>query len=274
MERVGTLIHKLQEQFANQQSAQHLMHTTQMLLAELQQQTTNQPVGKVAVTMPFTINHAPVQAEEAKPIATAQAISSFSSTIHSIEEVIAEPISTAVEPIVKAAPIEAPIIAAATQALEEPAVTNNVTTSWLFDPISTTIPTLAQHEELSKQENSLNPSTKEVFELKDVLALEEEKENLNDKLKENKTEVAALLQGTPVKDLRKAIGINDRYLFINELFRGDENMYERSIKTINSFNIYPEAEYWIQRELKVKLGWLEEVEAVKIFDQLVKRRFS
>jgi hypothetical protein len=26
--------------------------------------------------------------------------------------------------------------------------------------------------------------------------------------------------------------------------------------------------------LKVKLGWLEEVEAVKIFDQLVKRRFS
>ena len=32
-------------------------------------------------------------------------------------------------------------------------------------------------------------------------------------------------------------------------------MYERSIKTINSFNIYAEAEYWISRELKVKLGW-------------------
>jgi hypothetical protein len=103
---------------------------------------------------------------------------------------------------------------------------------------------------------------------------QEEEKDFNNKLKENKTEVAAILQGTPVKDLRKAIGINDRYLFINELFRGDETMYERSIKTINSFNIYPEAEYWIQRELKVKLGWLEEVEAVKIFDQLVKRRFS
>ena len=45
------------------------------------------------------------------------------------------------------------------------------------------------------------------------------------------------------------------FLFINDLFRGDEAMYERSIKTINSFNIYPEAEYWISRELKVKLGW-------------------
>jgi len=51
-------------------------------------------------------------------------------------------------------------------------------------------------------------------------------------------------------------------------------MYERSIKTINSFSIYPEAEYWIQRELKVKLGWKEKDEAVVLFDQIVKRRFS
>ena len=49
---------------------------------------------------------------------------------------------------------------------------------------------------------------------------------------------------------------------------------EREIKTINGFNIYPEAQYWIQRELKVKLGWLEENPTVKLFDQLVKRRFS
>ncbi len=83
-----------------------------------------------------------------------------------------------------------------------------------------------------------------------------------------------MLKETPVKDLRKAIGINDRFLFINDLFRGDEAMYERSIKTINSFNIYAEAEYWISRELKIKLGWDNEKESVKHFDQLVKRRFS
>ena len=33
-------------------------------------------------------------------------------------------------------------------------------------------------------------------------------------------------------------------------------MYERSIKTINSFTIWPEAEYWIKREFKTKLGWI------------------
>ena len=83
-----------------------------------------------------------------------------------------------------------------------------------------------------------------------------------------------VLKETPVKDLRKAIGINDRFLFIHELFRGDENMYERSIKTINNFHIHAEAEYWISWELKLKLGWDGASTAVQHFDQLVKRRFS
>jgi len=99
-------------------------------------------------------------------------------------------------------------------------------------------------------------------------------ESLNDKLKQGKTELLEVLKEAPVKDLRKAIGINDRFLFIDDLFRGDEAMYERSIKTINSFNIYPEAEYWIIRELKVKLGWDNDNKTVQHFDHIVKRRFS
>lgn len=74
--------------------------------------------------------------------------------------------------------------------------------------------------------------------------------------------------------MKKAITINDRHRFIHELFRDDETMYERSIKTINSFHIFAEAEFWIQRELKVKLGWDTTLELVKVFDQLVRRRFS
>jgi hypothetical protein len=51
-------------------------------------------------------------------------------------------------------------------------------------------------------------------------------------------------------------------------------MYERSLKTINSFAIFPEAQYWIQRELKVKLGWNDRSEIVDHFHQLVRRRFA
>src|SRR5205809_555977 len=127
----------------------------------------------------------------------------------------------------------------------------------VFDPM-TEIPTLSQQ-------------TKE-REVNDHLA--DPQESLNDKLRQSKTELVEILRETPVKDLRKAIGINDRFLFINDLFRGDEAMYERSIKTINSFNIHAEADYWITRELKVKLGWDNENKTVQHFDQLVRRRFS
>jgi hypothetical protein len=50
-------------------------------------------------------------------------------------------------------------------------------------------------------------------------------------------------------------------------------MYERSIKTINGFSIYQEAQYWMERELKLKLGWDKEKDTVKHFYDLVRRRF-
>lgn len=76
-----------------------------------------------------------------------------------------------------------------------------------------------------------------------------------------------------IKDLKKSISINDKFMFINELFRGDETMYERSIRTINNFSAYAEAEYWIKRELKTKLGWIPGEEAAEYFESLIKRRF-
>ncbi|WP_345254657.1 hypothetical protein [Flaviaesturariibacter amylovorans] len=105
-------------------------------------------------------------------------------------------------------------------------------------------------------------------------ALGEGGASLNDRLKQEHVELGKKLTGGPIKDLRKGISLNDRYLFISELFRGDEAMYERSIKTINGFHILPEAEYWINRELKLKLGWPDGSETVQQFDQLVRRRFS
>jgi hypothetical protein len=127
----------------------------------------------------------------------------------------------------------------------------------LFDPLLE-IPTLSHQ-----------PQVKEINEMAGFV-----NESLNDRLKQDKTELVERLKHEPIKDLRKGIGINDRFVFISELFRGDEAVYERSIKTINSFNIYPEAEHWINRELVVKLGWDRDSELTKHFYQLVRRRFS
>jgi len=145
-----------------------------------------------------------------------------------------------------------------TQQVEYEPLPNKVKENgWVFDPMKE-IPTLTQ------QVNGK--------ELNDIMG--QQVVSLNDTLKSDKTELAEVLTDSPIRDLKKGIGINDRYLFVNELFRGDEVMYERSIKTINGFRILAEAEYWIERELKVKLGWDDGKSTIQHFYQLVKRRFS
>lgn len=222
MERVGTLIHKLQEQFDQQADAEKLAVTAQLLLAELQHFSSQQKVGtNVSVVLP--------------------SVSSLSQPVNMPEE--------------------------------KKQATTTVVSNWLFE-MAPEAPTIT-HQHFTDPVHHSSPPKKEKAPLPEFNTLfAKASESLNEKLKEEKVEVAVALQTAPIRDLKKAIGINDRFLFVNELFRGDENMYERSIKTINAFSIYPEAEYWIQRELKVKLSWPDNSETVKLFDQLVRRRFA
>ncbi|RFM28669.1 hypothetical protein [Deminuibacter soli] len=136
----------------------------------------------------------------------------------------------------------------------------NGSNAWMFDPVHD-VPTLSHQATKGYDLNQAMGGGKS--------------ESLNERFMLDKNiELVTVLQDSPIQDLKKAIGINDRYQFINELFRGDETMYERSIKTINAFTIYPEANYWIQRELTLKLGWNDRADIVQHFYQLVKRRFS
>jgi hypothetical protein len=132
------------------------------------------------------------------------------------------------------------------------AVTNTV--EQMETPVEVIDEKLAPNIVEAKTEPSLVASEKteikEVKEVKDHLVLE------------------------PIKDLRSAIGINDKFQFIQELFAGDEKSFEVGIKTINAFKIFPEAQFYIKRELRVKNNWDEESNVVKQFDQLIKRRFS
>ena len=99
-------------------------------------------------------------------------------------------------------------------------------------------------------------------------------QEINEQHSMGSTEVAQQLQEIAIKDLRKAIGINDKYLFINELFGGDEKVFEQSIKTIQQFNIFAEADFWVKKELAATYRWNTTMPVVQQFMQLVKRRFA
>jgi hypothetical protein len=124
-------------------------------------------------------------------------------------------------------------------------------------------PTLVQNQPLTKEiDNSYNSSYQQ-----------QHYQELNEQLSQPEEEWAHKMQSTPIENLASAIGINDRYLFISELFRGDESMYERSIITLNKFNSFPEAHAWSERELRLKLGWDTQNPITKQFEQLIERRF-
>jgi hypothetical protein len=77
----------------------------------------------------------------------------------------------------------------------------------------------------------------------------------------------------PVSDLKSAIGINEKFLFINELFDGSLEEYNASIDLLNNCQNASEAEQKIFLELQPKYHWDMNNPATKSLMALVERRF-
>ena len=247
MERVETLLQKLQQQFNDKLPIDKLLLTAQMLQHELIHLKSTQNIEQT--DKPIIVVSMPLQHIKNIPtVSASEKIPSVNEKTVEILQVDEEELNAELNEIKRNASVIQNISLHAKPPL-------------LYEAVIDNIPTLV-HQQLPEEKREVNQWANK------------DGRSVNDNLKETKTELSTRLGEGPVKDLKKAIGINDRFLYINELFRGDEAMYERSIKTINGFIIFAEAEYWIKRELKIKLGWLEENYIVKQFDHLVKRRFS
>ena len=279
MERIFTLIDKLSQQKAQGVPAANLLFTVQLLqqeLLQLQQKGEHPGTRKVAVTLPFLA----VTAVTADPVAV-----SFAETVVPVynepdpvpeeKEIYFLDVVDEEEPQEEAGPV----MATPAQEPREYSLRKPPVQEVLFEtpkPVEEPRPSyVAQQLFNSAFETTVEIPTLSQYKTAEVHErIAEKKESLNDRLKQEKAELAHVLKEAPIKDLRKGIGINDRFVFVRELFRGDDAAYERSIKTINNFGIYTEAEYWMSRELRLKLGWDENNETVQHFYQLVRRRFS
>lgn len=80
------------------------------------------------------------------------------------------------------------------------------------------------------------------------------------------------LQRKPVADLTNAIGINDKFLLLNELFSGSMEKYNKSIRALNNFSTLLGAKTYLG-ELQIELQWNCDSEAYKKLVDLVERRF-
>ncbi len=91
--------------------------------------------------------------------------------------------------------------------------------------------------------------------------------------KKEDTSLIEMLKHTPISDLKSAIGINEKFQFINELFGGNYEDYNASIDLLNKCKSFTDAEIFIAENIFDKYTWEAENRNVADFMDLVERRF-
>lgn len=73
-----------------------------------------------------------------------------------------------------------------------------------------------------------------------------------------------------ITDLRKAIGLNDKFLMIKDLFGGDAAQYEATIDTLNEFDDLDDCMIYIVENF----SWNPDSEGAKLLVSLIERKLS
>lgn len=85
--------------------------------------------------------------------------------------------------------------------------------------------------------------------------------------------IAATVNPHAVEDLKMAIGINDKFLFINELFKGDPSVYNAAINKLNTVGEIQAADHAIEA-YRNEYGWADNSEAYHRLKKIVKSKYN
>ncbi len=78
----------------------------------------------------------------------------------------------------------------------------------------------------------------------------------------------------PVTNLKAAITLNDKLLYIKDLFNGYSLAYSEAIEILNRFNTFEEANRFLNKNYIAKNNWDAKPETMDKFFALLKRRYS
>ena len=98
-----------------------------------------------------------------------------------------------------------------------------------------------------------------------------EKEPAKPTAAEDKSLLSKMSQAK-ITDLKRSIAMNDRFIFIKELFKNDFDAYNRYINALNGYQSMEQAEQYLV-QLKNQYEWDESNETVQHFLSLIGRKF-
>jgi len=85
----------------------------------------------------------------------------------------------------------------------------------------------------------------------------------------SKKDVSSKMQSKPIKDINTAIGLNDKFIFIRELFGGDKDHYNETIQVLNNFDTFENAIEFLHENF----DWDHEDDNFIRLTELVRRKY-
>jgi hypothetical protein len=183
-----------------------------------------------------------------------------------IQEVIEKPIQISEEPEQSVEEILGEISPMMSFDFSEPI---SETKSEVINPI---IETVVEEEDIESElmnSASSEPKIENSSSLNDSMS--NNTSSLNDSYKSSGS-LADRLTNSKISDLKSAIGINEKFAFITELFGGSNEIYNESIHNLNSCNDATEAQN-ILNELSNSNNWNLDSKTVASFIELLDRRY-
>jgi hypothetical protein len=144
----------------------------------------------------------------------------------------------------------------------EPMVEQKPVQASFFEPVT------------EKKEATVNPSisSSQKTSIAEKYAAEQKTSIAEKFASEQKVTLADKLKMTRINDLRTAIGINQKFLFMNDLFEGENTVFNNAINRLNSCGNGDEAKT-VLSEYSMKYGWTNDSERVIQFFELIERRY-
>mgnify|MGYP000877802837 CR=1 FL=1 len=127
----------------------------------------------------------------------------------------------------------------------------------------------------SKKSEATSHSTIDLFSGQTIAdKLKTSTPSLNDTITSNKEDLslAHKMQLKPISDLKAAIGINEKFQFINDLFEGRTDRYNDAITRLNSCSSINEASI-VMSQLNMEHKWNKESDAYNKLNTFLSRRY-
>ncbi len=101
--------------------------------------------------------------------------------------------------------------------------------------------------------------------------LKGDKKFINESIAENrgKQDISSKIHSKPIQNIGTALGLNDRFKLINDLFQGDKESFQNTIRILDGASNFNEAFSYITSSF----DWDMEEDSVQLLLDLVRRKF-